>query len=644
MQKYKMPAGYEVADDETLSDLLDVRVKNHPDLNLIEYKTTGPENTDLLSEFGVPAASIGDFVGVTARQFQILVNKIAKGLIKLGVEKKSRVVISSHTRIEWCLMDFAIFAAGAATVPVYETSSPEQIRYILDDADVSYAFLENEGIAQNFELALTDGKRSVETRVFEKGAIAELIALGLGVSDGELQDRKNSLNKRDMASIVYTSGSTGIPKGVVLSHEACVSLPYNAAKALPTMLCAPDAKLLLFLPLAHVFARLVAWAMIACNQTILGLSPSIKELLPDLQKFKPTVMLGVPRVFEKVFNAASHKAGTGVAGKVFDRAVKSAIDWSRAIDDPNVKGALHRKISHQIYDPIVYSQIREVLGGAVKYCVSGGAPLNEEIGHFFRGVGIHILEGYGMTETVGPIAVDRPEANKIGTIGLPFPGTEVRIAEDGELLISSPSCFTSYSHNDELTKETILTEDQLPKTIKSSTEIFGPVQGGSPYWIASGDLAEIDDEGFIKITGRKKELIVTAGGKNVSPAPMEALIDVNPLVGNSVVLGDKERFVSALITLDPEGIRDWGEDNKIKGLTPEIALENSEMRPAIEAEIQRSIDKANEQVSRAESIRKFWIIPQEFSEADGTLTPSMKVRRTQIIEKYGKIIQEKIYK
>lgn len=660
---YNMPDEYIVSENETLLDVLDRRVQSYPNFPLIEYKVTGEHNSNLLASTHNATGEnlrteIGSFVSVSALEFQIIVEKVAKGLINLGVNSGDKVIISAHTSIEWILLDFAVFSVGAITVPVYETSSVDQIKYIISNSESSFAFVENEELKNKFEAA----HPNLSIRVFEKNAVRELIALGQQISTSELDSRKDDLNADSIASIVYTSGSTGTPKGVILDHKAYVSLAYNAGFSLPEALLSNGAKLLLFLPLAHGFARLVAFAMIASNKTVLGLSPNIKDLLSDLKVFKPTVLLGVPRIFEKVFNAASHKAGTGAGQIVFQRAVKSAVEWSKLQNqtgeiDFKSKFTIQRKnASRLFYDPIVYSKIREVLGGQVRFAVCGGAPLNEEIGHFFKGVGIDILEGFGMTETVAPITVNRPDNNKIGTIGLPFPGVEIRITDDGEMFISSPSNFLGYKNDQSSSNATLISDGEMEnkitrgeiKFIKSSNDIFPIVKerklsSGKIWkksWIASGDLADFDDQGFIRITGRKKDLIVTAGGKNVSPSPLESLIDVCPLVANSVVIGDGEPFISALITLDRDELKNWSERNSVENISIEKAIENS----AIIAEIQRFVDLANASVSQAESIRKFLIIENEFSEDDGTLTPSMKIRRHKIEEKYSTIIKEKIYK
>lgn len=629
--QYSIPEGHQPQNDETVYSILKKRCLEYPLSPLIEYKVCDESLAKINLILDKPKSKIGEFESINAIDFEKIVKLVAKGLLKLGVKKGDAIAISSHTRLEWMLLDFAILMIGCVTIPIYETSSKEQIEHILKDSKAKYAFVENEEIYTNMEIACFDIKFKIKNCfIIEKEAIAGLIFKGKSVSDAELLKRISAVKSTDDASIVYTSGSTGTPKGAVISHRAYVAIAYNSGKALPEVLYAKDAKLLLFLPLAHGFARLVAIAMIASNMCILGLSPNIKELLADLQVFKPTVLLGVPRIFEKVYNAASHKAGNGISGFLFARAAKRAIEWSKSLDQS--KSTLLENMEKFSYDPIVYRKIRHVLGGKVQACVCGGAPLNSDIAHFFRGSGINILEGYGMTETVAPVTVNRVNANKIGTIGLPLPGVILKIAQDGELLINAVSNFSKYHNLPKVTKETLVKE--IGETVATSGKTDFP----NSTWIKSGDLAEIDDEGFIKIVGRKKDLIVTAGGKNISPSALESTIDAHELVGNSVVVGDKMPYVSAIITLDTDGLNNWAYRNGIKNLTVEDAINNQE----VICEIQNAIDKANLSVSRAESIRKFRIINAQFTEDEGTLTPSMKIRRNEIMQKYSSEIK-KIY-
>ncbi|MDR0950780.1 MAG: AMP-dependent synthetase/ligase [Candidatus Ancillula sp.] len=629
--QYNIPQGYKVKEDESVLSLLNERVKTYPNDVIIEYKKAEK------------------FVKISAIEFQNKINQVAKGLIALGIKKGDKVAICSHTCFEWVLLDLAIYSAGAVTIPIYETSSAEQIKYIRNDSKFKFGFVENEQIAVNFELA---GIKTIETKIFDKNVLNEIVVLGEKISDQELESRKKSIKANSLASIVYTSGSTGIPKGVRILHKNYVAIVKDCGLGLPFVLHNPEnvQKLLLFLPLAHVFARMICYALLWGEKTVMGLSPNIKELLTDLQDFKPTVLLGVPRIFEKVYNAASHKAGKGPAKTVFKKATEAAIEYSKGLDVFG-KNSPHLKIlqaRRMFFDPLVYSKLREVLGGSVEFCISGGAPLNKEIAHFFRGAGIVICEGYGMTETVAPISVNLPYANKIGSIGLPLPGVKVKIAKDGELLINAGFIFDGYNNNDKLTKETLISNKQIQELSDTQSVLKDQqFESGSvnlkdlqPKWILTGDIAKIDKEGYIYITGRKKEIIVTAGGKNVSPGPMEALIDSNKLVNNTVVIGDKKRFVSALISLDPEEVKNW---NEINSEIPDLSLEEACENPAIIAEIQRSVDKANLLVSRAESIRKFVLIPNQFTEANEMLTPSLKIRRHKILENFSDIIERRIY-
>jgi long-chain acyl-CoA synthetase len=602
----EIPEGYVVSENENVLGLLASRVAQYPDQKLIEYKQND------------------QFLSITAREFDQKVTAVAKGLISLGLDPRSKVAIASRTRFEWVLLDFAIFKAGCITVPIYETSSTEQIRHILSDAQISIAFVENAQMAEKFKTA-----GASNMRIFENGAVDELIALGENIADSQLDIRVTDTKAESIASIVYTSGSTGTPKGVIINHKAYVAVCRNAGIALPDVLLAQNTKLLLFLPLAHGFARMVALTVITSNNAVLGLSPDVKELLGDLKTFKPTVLLGVPRIFEKVYNAASHKAGKGIGKQLFQRAAKAAIDWSMQLDQEKRK--VTNVVQKTAFDPILYRKIRNVLGGKVQFCVSGGAPLNPRLAHFFRGAGINILEGFGMTETVAPICVNRPENNRIGSIGLPLPGVVCKLAEDNELLINSPFNFLEYNNLPGLSAETLL--NSLPD---DTTDSSGQTEHLAPKWIASGDLAKIDEDGFIYIIGRKKDIIVTAGGKNVSPVSLESVIDMSELVQYSVVIGDGMPFISALITLDEEGVKNWAERQN----RPELTIAEAVSDPAVWAEIRRVIDNANNCVSRAESIRKFVILDKVFSQDDGTITQSLKIRRQEIARLYQEDINK----
>jgi long-chain acyl-CoA synthetase len=557
----------------------------------------------------------GSWVYLTANSFYEYVIKVAKGLVASGIKKNDKIGVMAHTSFEWVTLDFAAWTIGAVVVPIYETSSGKQIEFICNDAQIKLLFVENAELHKNVKLVYDKLKTVKLIRNLEENALDELETLGQSIKTKQIKELEKAVKSSDLATIVYTSGSTGKHKGVEIQHKAFLSVVYSSNEALPELVQKPDSSFLLFLPLAHVFARFAVLA-ITEGVSLLALSGNIDTLLNDLRYIKPDYIIGVPRIFEKVYNAASQKAGAGVKGKIFKRAAQLAIKYSKALDSQT--GLTPDLISQRLfYDNLVYKQIREVLGGKMENCVCGGAALDPDIAHFFRGVGINVLEGYGLTEITAPAMCNRVNNNKIGTIGLPFKGVEVKIALDGELLIKTPSAFKGYYKDPELTKEVL-----------------------KDGWLYTGDLAEADDDGFIKLVGRKKDIIVTAGGKNVSPAPLEQIVQSNPLVSHCVVVGDKKAFISALVTLDMGGVNVWAKKNRIKEPTIQKAAKNK----AIIAEIQRTIDEANETVSRAESIRKFIILPEEFTIENGCLTASMKIIRRNILKTFEKEINREIYK
>ena len=593
----------------TLYDLLCDRVRRAGSDILLEMK-------DELS---------GEFESLSAAVVLEKVQNLARGMISLGIKPGDAVAIMAPTSGQWVMLDFAIYACGAVCVPIYDTSSAEQVQFIIKDAKLKFFFAKDLATAAKFEHKHLDG------RIIDEGALPELEALGQSIPLSEIDAIQKTLSAQDVAITVYTSGSTGRPKGVVLQHSAVLSISYDTQTAIPEVILAPGTKLLLFLPLAHGFAHFAQFAIIA-SSGVLTLTSSIKELILDLQKVQPTVLLGVPRIFEKVYNAASHKSSSRAAKIIFKRAVKAAVEYSQALDDPTLTRAQQAAIfaKRNLYDALVYRKIRHVLGGRAQYAISGGAPLNEHINHFFRGAGITILEGYGMTETVAPICVNRPANNHIGTIGLPFPGVQVAVSKDGELLLNTPYTFLEYKNNAKATSETLL--DALPE-VNAATK---PLKKAHTKWLRTGDLAEIDADSFVKIIGRKKDIIVTAGGKNVSPAPLEALIDADELVAQSVVIGEGKPFIAALVCLEMEEVDKWCE--RLKRPVFANMLEASE-DAALQAHVARVVDKANLSVSRAESIRRFRIVGTPFSEVEGMLTPSMKIRRTQITDRFAADVQ-----
>ena len=555
---------------------------------------------------------------VTAAEMLSKVRSVARGLIALGVQHGSKVVIYSATCYEWGIVDFACACIGAVSIPIYETDSALQAADIIDEVKPIIAFAGDDAHAQCLERVRQDHKRITLKTVFnfKAGGLEAVIDFGKSISDDELNKSIASVKADDLSTIVYTSGSTGKPKGAMLSHRNFTHIVFAGYDVLSDMLCKPN-RLLLFLPLAHCFARYIQYVAIGAHGVI-GYVPNAKHLLADLRSFKPTYLLGVPRVFEKVYNAASQKAGAGIRGRIFSKAVKHFIQWSR----DNVDGKAHSltaRINHAMYMKTVGSSIRSALGPNLSWLACGGAPINADLAHFFNGLdGITFIQGYGMTETAAPCVVNFEHANQVGSVGRPGPGIAIRLADDDEVLIKGPNVFMGYYNKPELTAE-VIDEDG---------------------WLHSGDLGEIDDEGFLSITGRKKDIIITAGGKNISPAPMEGIIAQCPLVSHAVVVGDGKPFVSALIELDPDMVRSW---IKNKGMDENLPMSEIATNDAVRSVIQQFIDQANSTVSRAESVRKFVILQDEFTQDAGTLTPSMKIVRPKILAKYADIIETQLY-
>jgi long-chain acyl-CoA synthetase len=541
---------------------------------------------------------------VTASAFLAEVRAVAKGLVAAGIEVGARVALISKTRYEWTLVDYAIWFAGAVTVPVYETSSAEQIEWILSDSGAVAVIAEGpEHTARVAE------RRSSLTELhhvwsLEGNAVEVLSRLGDDIGDDELERRRTTATPLDLATVIYTSGTTGRPKGCELTHGNFMVELGVAIPELAELFESDDASTLLFLPLAHVFARIVQIGAVKARVR-LGHSADVKRLLPDLAEFQPTFLLAVPRVFEKVFNTASQRATAEGRGGVFDRAAESAIAYSRALDRGRVPAALRAR--HAVFSRLVYAKLRAALGGRCRYAVSGGAPLGDRLGHFYRGIGLTVLEGYGLTETTAAVTVNRPDALKIGTVGQPLPGTEVRVADDGELLFRGGQVFAGYWHHEEATRE-VLDRDG---------------------WLHTGDVGEIDEEGFVRITGRMKEILVTAGGKNVAPSVLEDRVRAHFLVSQCLVVGDGRPFIAALVTIDPEAFPDWAAAH---GKTGGVAANLDD--PDLRAEVQRAVDEANSAVSRAESIRTFAILPGDWTEEGGQLTPSLKLKRTVVVREH----------
>lgn len=551
------------------------------------------------------------WIDLTSAQFLQEVRAVAKGLQSAGVEPGDRVALMSRTRYEWTLLDYAIWYAGAVTVPVYETSSNEQLQWIVTDSEAVAIIVEAENhwsMVNELRSAMPSLKHAWS---IERGAIDELKSSGNWISDADIDARRAKVTPEDIATIIYTSGTTGRPKGCVVTHGNFLFLVRNVTTAVPEVFGDRSTSTLLFLPLAHVFGRIIQIAMIETGLKV-AFAPDIKNLVADLAVFKPNFLLAVPRVFEKVFNSAQQKATTDGKEKIFNQAAEVAINYSRALASGKVPLGL--KVKHGLFDKLVYKKLRNAMGGNVKWSVSGGAALGERLGHFFRGIGLTILEGYGLTETSSASTVNRPTMLKVGSVGRAIPGVTLGIADDGEVLIKGPHVFKGYWHNDKATSEAI------------------DVNG----WFHTGDIGQIDAEGYLFITGRKKELIVTAGGKNVAPAVIEDRLRAHWLVGQCMVVGDNKPYVACLITLDPDSLPQWLARHNLPSTTPMSDIFN---HVELRKEIQSAVDSANKAVSQAESIRKWVLIDAEWSEASGHLTPSLKLKRNIVSEQYASQIE-----
>ncbi len=598
VKQFTNPVKEPIDSDINLFDLLDNRAKRDPEGAMIEYK-----------------GDDGTWQPYSAQVFRDMVIDLAKGLIGLGVNKGDSVAIVSHTRWEWTALDMAIMSIGALTVPVYETNSASQVSWIFNDSKVTLAIAEDDGQRDKIESVRSEVPTLRNVFVIEAGGLNAIKTYGESVTDAEFWEYKEASHGDARATIVYTSGSTGTPKGVELTHRNFAFLVLSALQYMPRAGAWPNRRLLLFLPLSHVFARFMEF--FSFGGTIsLALSSNMKTMVKDFETFGPTLLLAVPRVYEKVYNAASQRAGTGFAGKMFMRAAENAREWSKA-EQKGEQLPIAGRIAHAFYEQVVYKKIRTIFGPNADFAITGGAPMDSELSHFFNGIGMPVLEGYGMTETCGPVCVSLPEDNRIGTIGMPMCGITAGIAEDGELVVKGPLVCKGYHNNPEVTTQQI-----------------------TDGWLHTGDLGDISEDGFISITGRKKDLIITAGGKNVSPGLLEASVMTSPVVNQCLVIGDKKPFVAALVTLDLADANKWLES---QGAKPEPDLASLAKNAIVHAEVERAVNAANEGVSRAESIRKFEILPDEFTEANGMLTPSLKTRRAQIVEHYRELIDNVIY-
>ena len=598
VKQFTNPVKEPIDSDINLFDLLDNRAKRDPEGAMIEYK-----------------GDDGTWQPYSAQVFRDMVIDLAKGLIGLGVNKGDSVAIVSRTRWEWTALDMAIMSIGALTVPVYETNSASQVSWIFNDSKVTLAIAEDDGQRDKIESVRDEVPTLRNVFVIEAGGLNAIKTYGESVTDAEFWEYKEASHGDDRATIVYTSGSTGTPKGVELTHRNFAFLVLSALQYMPRAGAWPNRRLLLFLPLSHVFARFLEF--FSFGGTIsLALSSNMKTMVKDFETFGPTLLLAVPRVYEKVYNAASQRAGTGFAGKMFMRAAENAREWSKA-EQKGEQLPITGRIAHAFYEQVVYKKIRTIFGPNADFAITGGAPMDSELSHFFNGIGMPVLEGYGMTETCGPVCVSLPEDNRIGTIGMPMCGITAGIAEDGELVVKGPLVCKGYHNNPGVTAQQI-----------------------TDGWLHTGDLGDISEDGFISITGRKKDLIITAGGKNVSPGLLEASVMTSPVVNQCLVIGDKKPFVAALVTLDLADANNWLES---QGAKPEPDLASLAKNAIVHAEVERAVNATNEGVSRAESIRKFEILPDEFTEANGMLTPSLKTRRAQIVEHYRELIDDVIY-
>lgn len=598
VKQFTNPVKEPIDSDVNLFDLLDNRAKRDPEGAMIEYK-----------------GDDGTWHPYSAQVFRDMVIDLAKGLIGLGVNKGDSVAIVSRTRWEWTALDVAIMSVGAVTVPVYETNSASQVSWIFNDSKVTLAIAEDDGQRDKIESVRSEVPTLRNVFVIEAGGLNAIKTYGESVTDAEFWEYKEASHGDDRATIVYTSGSTGTPKGVELTHRNFAFLVFSALQYMPRAGAWPNRRLLLFLPLSHVFARFMEF--FSFGGTIsLALSSNMKTMVKDFETFGPTLLLAVPRVYEKVYNAASQRAGTGFAGKMFMRAAENAREWSKA-EQKGEQLPIAGRIAHAFYEQVVYKKIRTIFGPNADFAITGGAPMDSELSHFFNGIGLPVLEGYGMTETCGPVCVSLPEDNRIGTIGMPMCGITAGIAEDGELVVKGPLVCKGYHNNPGVTTQQI-----------------------TDGWLHTGDLGDISEDGFISITGRKKDLIITAGGKNVSPGLLEASVMTSPVVNQCLVIGDKKPFVAALVTLDLADANNWLES---QGAKPEPDLASLAKNAIVHAEVERAVNAANEGVSRAESIRKFEILPDEFTEANGMLTPSLKTRRAQIVKHYQELIDNVIY-
>jgi long-chain acyl-CoA synthetase len=589
METYDLPSLVESDLHSNITDLLVDRAAKTPELPLYAREN-----------------SAGEWVDVSASAFLQQVRQLAKGFIAAGIQQGQTVAIMSHTSYEWTLTDFALWFAGAIPVPIYETSSPSQMAWILTDSKCVAILVEDQEMVD--KLAEIKGQSAFLREVwrYDQDSLAELVELGKNIDDATLEARRTAATLDDLATIIYTSGTTGLPKGCELAHRGFVDLCKNAKLELPVVV-ADGQSTLLFLPLAHVFARFVHVLTVHAGVKV-GHQGDVKNLSNAMATFKPNFLLAVPRVFEKVYNMAEQKAEASGKGDIFRKAAATAVAYSQALDTPDGP-SLGLKLKFFVFDKLVYGKIRDAMGGKVKYAVSGGAPLGVRLGHFYRAIGLIVLEGYGLTETTAPAMIARPESIRIGKVGRLLPGCGIKINPDGEILLRGSNVMLGYHNNPAATAEAI--------------------QDG---WFRTGDIGALDEDGFLTITGRKKELLITAGGKNVAPAPMEDPLRADPLIGQAVVIGDAKPFIAAFISLDSEMLPIWLGSH---GLNQELTVAEASHLPEVMAEVQAAVDRVNKTVSKAEAIRKFVILEQELTQESGHVTPSLKIKRNVVLEDFA---------
>ncbi|NLE82236.1 MAG: long-chain fatty acid--CoA ligase [Rhodococcus sp.] len=591
MREFSVPQSFEIPEDASMADTVFRHASEDP--NFVPFQRRQGSA----------------WVNVTAAEFAAQVTAVAKGLIASGVELGDRVALLSGTRYEWVVFDYAIWTAGGCTVAIYETSSPDQAKWILEDSATSLLVIENQAQADNLETVTSEAEALREVLQIDGGAIEDLTARGASVTDEQLDERRHQVRASSAATLIYTSGTTGKPKGVQLTHSNFYAESASVRIALGDAMV-PGKRTLMFLPLAHVFARAISFGAFDAKVTVAH-TADLTTLLDQFAEFKPNFILSVPRVFEKVYNSAKQKAYDGGKGNIFEKASATAIAWSEAQD--NGGAGLGLKLKHALFDKLVYAKLRAALGGECDRAVSGGAALGARLGHFFRGVGIPVYEGYGLTETSAAFSVNTTASQKIGTVGKPVNGHAAKIGEDGELLVQGPVVFGGYWHNDQATADSI-----------------------RDGWFHTGDLGAIDEEGYVSITGRKKEIIVTAGGKNVAPAVIEDAIRAHPLVSQCLVVGDAKPFIGALITLDEETLPGWKERNNIPEDTP---IADIVKNPELIAEIDAAVAEGNKKVSSAEQVKKYRLLTVDFSQETGELTPTLKLKRNIIHKEHGAEIE-----